>query len=123
MSGPNIVGVTNIVGKTAVQQVTTSATAIVSNPEASDKVFKINALYISNIDGTNAADVTVSIYRSLVDYRLASTISVPADSTLDVLSKSIYLEMGDSLRLTASANSDLEAICSYEEITAPTVFI
>jgi hypothetical protein len=36
---------------------------------------------------------------------------------LDVISKSIYLEEGDDLRLTASANSDLEAVCSYEEIS------
>jgi len=35
---------------------------------------------------------------------------------LDVISKSIYLEEGDTLRLTASANSDLEAVCSYEII-------
>jgi hypothetical protein len=30
---------------------------------------------------------------------------------------SIYLEEGDSVRLTASANGDLTGICSYEEIS------
>jgi hypothetical protein len=44
-------------------------------------------------------------------------VSIPADATLDVISKSIYLEEGDELRLIASANSDLEAVCSYEEIS------
>ena len=117
MAAPNIVNVTTITGKTAVQAVTTSATAIVSNSAASNKVFKVNSLYVSNIDGTNAADITVDLFRSSVAYRIASTISVPADSTLDVISKAIYLEEGDSLRLTASANSDLEAVCSYEEIS------
>jgi len=117
MAAPNIVNVTTIIGKTAVQAVTTSATAIVTNSAASNKVFKINSLYVSNVDGTNAADITVDIFRSSVAYRVASTISVPADSTLDVISKAIYLEEGDTLRLTASANSDLEAVCSYEEIS------
>ena len=117
MAAPNIVGVTTITGKTAALVVTTSATAIVENTAASGKVFKVNALYVSNIDGTNAADVTVDIFRSSTAYRVASTISVPADATLDVISKSIYLEEGDALRLTASANSDLEAVCSYEEIS------
>jgi hypothetical protein len=117
MAAPNIVNVTTIIGKTAVQQVTTSATAIVTNSAASNKVFKINALYVANVDGTNAADISVALFRSSVSYELAHTISVPADSTLDLISKAIYLEEGDELRLTASANGDLEAVCSYEEIS------
>lgn len=117
MAAPNIVNVTTIIGKTAVLQVTTSATAIVTNPAASNKVFKINALYVANVDGANAADISVALLRSAVSYELAHTISVPADSTLDVISKAIYLEEGDELRLTASANGDLEAVCSYEEIS------
>jgi hypothetical protein len=117
MAAPNIVNVTTITGKTAVQAVTTSATAIVTNSAASNTVVKINALYISNVDGVNNADITVDIYRSTTPYRIAYTVVVPADAVLDVLSKSIYLEEGDSLRLTASANSDLEAVCSYEIIS------
>lgn len=119
MAAPNIVNVTTIIGKTAVLAVTTSATAIVENTAASGKVFKINSLTVSNIDGVNNADVTVDLFRSSVAYRVASTITVPADASLVVISKdnTIYLEEGDSLRCTASANSDLEAICSYEEIS------
>jgi hypothetical protein len=117
MAAPNIVNVATITGKTAVQSVGTSATAVVSNAAASNKVIKINSLYISNIDGTSAADLTVDIFRSSVAYRIASTISVPADATLDVLTKPIYLEEGDDLRLTASASGDLQAVCSYEEIS------
>ena len=117
MAAPNIVNVTTILGKTAVQQVTTSATAIVTNSAASGKVFKVNALYVSNVDGTSAADVNVDIFRSSTAYHVAKTVSVPADATLDVISKSIYLEVGDVLRLTASADSVLEAVCSYEEIS------
>jgi hypothetical protein len=83
----------------------------------SGKVLKVNALYVSNVDGTSAADVNVDIFRSSTAYHIAKTVSVPADATLDVISKSIYLEEGDALRLTASANSDLEAVCSYEEIS------
>jgi len=116
MAAPNIVGVVTITGKTAVQAVTTSATAIVTNSADSGKVFKVNALYVSNVDGTNNADINVDIYRSSTAYHIAKTVSVPADATLDIISKSIYLEEGDSLRLTASVNSDLEAVCSYEEI-------
>ncbi len=117
MAAPNIVNVATITGKTAVQAVGTSATAIVTNSASSGKVFKINALYVSNVDGTNDATVNVDVFRSSTAYHIAKTINVPADSTLDVVSKAIYLEEGDSLRLTASAASDLEAVCSYEEIS------
>ena len=106
-----------MVGKTAVQAVGVSPTNIVTNSAASNKVYKINALYVSNVDGTNAATVSVDIYRSSVAYHIAKTVSIPADATLDLITKSLYLEEGDSLRLTASAASDLEAVCSYEELT------
>jgi hypothetical protein len=119
MAAPNIVNVTTILGKTAVQAVGTSATAIVTNTAASNKVFKINSLIISNIDGVNTADITVEFFRSSVAYDIAKTVTVPADATLVVISKdtAIYLEEGDALRLLASAAGDLEAVCSYEEIS------
>jgi hypothetical protein len=116
MAAPNIPAMSSCYGKTAVLAVTTSATAIVTNSAGSGKVLRVVGLWISNVDGTNAADITVDLFRSSTAYRLASTISVPADATLDVLNRPLYLEEGDTLRLTASANSDLEGVCSYEEI-------
>ncbi len=59
----------------------------------------------------------IDIFRSSVAYHIAKTVNVPADATIDVISKAVYLEEGDVLRLTANAVSDLEAVCSYEEIS------
>lgn len=117
MANPNIVNVATILGKTAVQAVGTSATAIVTNSSSSGKILKVNALYVSNVDGTTAFEITVDIYRSTTAYHIARTISVPADASLDIISKSIYLEEGDALRLTANTANKLEAVCSYEEIS------
>ena len=117
MTAPNIVNISTITGKTAVQAVGTSAAAIATNSASSGKVFKVNALYVSNVDGTSSAEITVDLYRSSIAYHVAKSVVVPADASLDVLSKAIYLEEGDALRLTANAASDLEAICSYEEIS------
>jgi len=117
MAAPNIVNVSTITGKTAVQAVGTSATAIVTNSASSGKVFKVNMIMISNIDGTNNADITVDVYRSSTAYHLTKGFTVVADDSLDLLTKPLYLEEGDSLRLTASAASDLEAVVSYEEIS------
>lgn len=120
MAAPNLIGATTINGKTAGQAITTSATAIVSNASSSGKLLKINSLYISNINGTASADVTVDVYKGgATAYRLAYLITVPAKSTLNVIAKDVqvYLEENDSLRLTASSNSYLEGVCSYEDIS------
>lgn len=117
MAAPNVVAVATITGKTAVQAVGTSATAIVSNSAGSNKVLKANALLISNVENTTAYSVTIDLYRSATAYRIATAVSVPANATLDLLNKSIYLEEGDSLRLTANSANKLEAVCSYEEIS------
>lgn len=119
MAAPNIVNVTTITGKTVGAALTTSSADIVTNAAASGKVFKINAIYVSNVDGTNNADVTVGFFDASASatYELANTITVPADASLDLISKHIYLEEGDKITALASANSDLEIIVSYEEIS------
>lgn len=117
MTAPNIVSVATITGKSAVLAVPNTATALITNSAGSGKVLKVNALYVGNVDATTAYDLTVDLYRSSVAYRFGPTISVAAKSSMDVLSKAIYLEEGDTLRLTASAASKLEAVASYEEIS------
>jgi hypothetical protein len=120
MANPNIVNVSNILGKTVGAAVTTSLAALVTNTSGSNQIFKINSLIISNVDGTNAADITVEFYdNQTTGYKLASTITVPADATLVVISKetAIYLEENDSIRVQASATGDLQAVCSYEIIS------
>ena len=124
MTAPNIVNVTTITGKSAVVDLTTtSATAVVSNAAASGKVFKINSLVVSTVDGTNAADITVSYYSEDdiggTATQIVSTISVPADSSLVVIDKntSIYLEEDRSIGATASAANDLKVLVSFEEIS------
>jgi hypothetical protein len=124
MAAPNIVSVTTITGKTAVVDLsTTNATAVVSNAASSGKVFKINSLIVSNVDGSSAADITISLY-SQDDIggtatQIVSTVSVPADATLVVIDKStgLYLEEDKSIGATASAANDLKVVCSYEEIS------
>lgn len=119
MAAPNIVQATSMYGKTAVQAVTTSATAIVTNSAASGKVLKINTLIVANVNASNAAALTVDVYRGSTAYRIAASISIPVASALTPIDKTttIYLEEGDSLRLTAALNNYLEAVCSYEEIS------
>lgn len=122
MANPNIVSVASIYGKTVYDtDVATSAASLVSNAASSGKVLKINSLIIANIDGTNAADITVTLRNTSATIlsTLANTVAVPADATLIVISKdtSIYLEENMALYVQSSAAGDLSATCSYEEIS------
>jgi hypothetical protein len=122
MANPNIVNVSDIRGKTEVLVITTTPSAIVSNDNASNTIIKVNSLVVSNVD-TDNHEVTVDIFRSSTARRIAHKIVVPANASLIVISKDsgIYLEEGDSLRITGSGenftNNDLESVCSYEEIS------
>ena len=117
MATPNIVNVATINAKNATGAITTSRASAVDVP--AEKVAKINTILIANIDGSNAADITieVSINNGSDYFAIGSTISVPADSTLSFLENPIYLDETDILAVTASANSDLTYFVSYEEIT------
>ena len=123
MANPNIINATSILGKIAFDaDIATSASELLENAASSGKILKINSLIIANIDGTNAADITVTIRNAAgnsTSSTIANTISVPADATLNVISKdtSIYLLEDMSIYLAASAAGDLSATCSYEEIS------
>jgi hypothetical protein len=116
MANPNIVNVTDIRANTAVANVTTAMTALVTNSAASGKAVKVNALYLTCVSGANTATANVDILRSNGSFRLVEFIEVPYKATLDVVSKSFYLLEGDVLRVQSGANSALQAICSFEEI-------
>tara|TARA_R110000824_G_scaffold150716_1_gene321433 strand:- start:1778 stop:2170 length:393 start_codon:yes stop_codon:yes gene_type:complete len=130
MSAPNIVNVATITGKIFYDALAdTNLTSLVLNPASSGKVFKINMLSASNVDGSSAATVDVSYHPSTTTavgstvsstgYHLAKTITVPADATLVVISKdtSIYMEESSVLAVKASAANDIDFVVSYEEIS------
>jgi hypothetical protein len=124
MANPNIVSVNSIFGNTTgIALTTTLTTVLLANASSSGKVYKIESIMIANVDGTNAADVTVDWNTNAggtgTSFALAATISVPADATLNLVDKnsSFYLMENQSIIGGASANSDLECIISYEEIS------
>lgn len=125
MANPNIVNVAAIYGNTSTTALSsTSATSIVSNASGSGKVYRINSLVVANVDGTNAADITINIYSAAslggTAFAVASTISVPADASLIIIDKTtgIYLLEDKSIGAIAGAANDLVVTCSWEEINA-----
>lgn len=112
MAAPNLGNLTTITGGTSVQTIGTAATAIVANVSASGTVYKIESLYITNTTGATI-NVTVTLSRGGSPYYIAYQIGVPANATLDVINKPVYVNENDSLQLTG-ASLGLSAVCSYE---------
>jgi len=119
MANPNIVNVATINGKVAGQAVGTSMANIVNNAASSGKIFKINSLIVANIDGVNNANVSADVVIEGTSFAIAHTVVVPADASIVLISKetSVYLTENCQIQLQANATSDLEAVCSYEEIS------
>jgi hypothetical protein len=127
MAAPNIVNVATIIGESQGFELgTTLDTSLMLI--ASGKLVKINRISVANIDGTNAADVTVQVTKATrtsaatgasisgATFKIASTVSVPADAVLVLTDTPIYLEEGDTLKGGASVASDLTLFVSYEVI-------
>lgn len=119
MAAPNIKTPTTITGKTAKYSPTTVIGAALSNAAASGKVLKINSIFCANINGTASADISVSHYDGATDAYIAFVITVQAKTTQIISTKEtyFYLEEGQSIRALASANSYLQLIIGYEEIS------
>lgn len=96
---------------------TTADTSIYQCPASTTAVVLL--CQISNVDGTNAVDVNVDYYDSSATSAkaLASTISIPSDSSFNPIGGKLVLEAGDQLRAWAGAASDAEIVVSVVEIT------
>ena len=121
MAAPNIVGVTTVTGETTYVSCNGSNQVLVDNAANSNYVYRINSIIAANDDGSSAGDITVSITDTAggggTGYKLASTVSVAADSTLVVLDRasSIYLPENKSI-VVQGTNNTLDVVCSYESI-------
>ena len=63
MANPNIVNVTTIYGTTTYLTPSgTSAVVLLPNAASSGKVYKINEIVATNVNGSNPVNTTVSIY-------------------------------------------------------------
>jgi hypothetical protein len=125
MANPNIVSVATIEGGNLGWNMAASTTTTLVTV-SSNYIMKINRISCANVDGTNAADLTLSVTKTNYTptgitnfdvsgtFHLAKTISVPADATLVVVDTPIYLYEGDVLKGGTASTGDLDLFISYE---------
>ena len=103
--------------KNAATGSSTTLQAMYTCPAATTAV--VHAIYLSNIDGTNAATINLSVSGSATfegRTYLLKTVNIPADSTV-IIEKPINLGAGDKLETQASADGDIDVFASILEIT------
>lgn len=100
---------------------TTSITDVYQAPNSADADRSVVlSCLVANVDGSAASDVTITITNATntVIARIADTIAVPADASLEAITNKVVLKRGEKLRATASVANRLEVTVSALEITA-----
>jgi hypothetical protein len=126
MANPNIVNVTDIRGNTSSYLISSTddpfATALINNAASSSKIYKVNMIMAANVDGVSPYDITIKLFSQDdlggTGTALASTITVPADSSVIIIDKnsSFYLLEDKSIGATAGTANKIVVTCSWEEI-------
>ena len=97
--------------------VTNSAQAAYKCPGSTTAI--VLTLRVTNVDGSSNDTITANVVdASSGDAKIASTMTVPADSSIELAGTSkIVLETGDKIQALASASGDIEVFASYLNIT------
>lgn len=106
--------------RASVALTTTGITDVYQCPStnAADRAVVLSCM-VANVDGANPCDITLTITDSsnVAIAKIANTISVPMDATLEAIANKLILKSGEKIRATASAANDIEITVSALEIT------
>jgi len=125
MANPNIVSVATIEGGSLGWNLTDSLANLVT--VTAEYILKINRIVATNVDGGSSMNLDVAVTLAAptamtgvtvtggdATTYLASTIAVPADSSLVVSDTPIYLREGDILKAFASTAAKVDLFISFE---------
>ena len=96
--------------------------SILNNPSGSNKVLKVNVLNVANY-GAGAAYITINWNNGAnitgTNFSIVSNVSVPANSTLNVIDKGTqyWLEENRSIGAVAGSANTFIVTCSYEDLS------
>lgn len=124
MTAPNIQNASAVYLKTAtVDLTTTGETSVLSNAASSGKLLKVDSIIVANTDTSTAYPITITYHSAAAlagtSTVIASTISIPANSSLVVIDRTtaVYLEEDRSLGATAGTGNKLKVVATYEDIS------
>jgi len=110
-------GITSSVGYLVTGSMATAYTA----PSTAGNEHIVHSIHITNIDGTNSADISGQMYAG--QYSIANTVPVPAGSSVELLKQPKILAPSETIQLQASATNSLHATITIETKTGDTTYV
>lgn len=109
----------NTFNNASVKLTSTSLTDVYQAPAAGGSVSIILSVLVANVDGVNSCDITLIKTNSsnTEQTRIAHTIPVPSDTSLELIPNKVVLLAGEKLRAQASAANDLDITVASLDIT------
>jgi len=124
MANPNLASATSVyMANVQLALGSTAATQLISNAASSGKAYLIDSIVVANVDGVNAADISVVRFNSATNtgtaFPICSTVVVPADASLIVVGteNKLNLTENESIYVTASAANDLVVDANWKELS------
>jgi hypothetical protein len=99
---------------------TTMATAYTA-PATVGAEHIVHSIHVTNIDGTNSADVSGQLYSG--QFSIAHLVPVPAGSSVELLKQPKILAANETIQLQASVDSRLHATITVETKAGDTTYI
>ncbi len=127
MAAPNSVLTNLIINGTEALQATVSAATLVSNPAASNRVYKIDNLMATNKTEI-PTDITFNLVRAVTSgslpqstagtFDMLRTSTLPGYTFINLISKDLQmaLQEGDRIEIFASRNSSIDVTVCYTVI-------
>lgn len=110
-------GITSSVGYLVTGSMATAYTA----PSTVGNEHIVHSIHITNIDGTNSADISGQMYSG--QFSIANTVPVPAGSSVELLKQPKILAPNETIQLQASATNSLHATITIETKVGDTTFV
>ena len=125
MANPNLLGISNVVGVTTnivigTSEVGTGYQTVLSNADASGKVYKLVSILATNKTGaTSTLDVNLNMAAAGAgtSTSLADTLSIPGRAVQIVIDKNTPIYLMENRSIVAAANTSTDITISYEDIS------
>jgi len=122
MANPNLASATSVLGNNAsVTLSTNTETLLASNAASSNKLFAFDSITVANYSAATAT-ITLTLYPNAETntgggFRIASTISIAANSSLVVITRAhgLCLKEAQSLYVTANTANALSITAFFKE--------
>jgi hypothetical protein len=119
MAAPNIFNPSNCTLARTSLTATTAAANLVTNAANSSTAVRLTSLYLCNY-GTATANCTLDVHNGTsVLSNITYGLPIPVNATIEVISSAsrLHLTEGESIRISANANSTIQATVSYEVLS------